>query len=48
MIFKIKTGFYLEVLTSETMKLLGCTESKITKDKNGQNVKLEIENMRKY
>ena len=36
--FKIKNGCYLELLTPETMKLLGCTESKITKDKNGENV----------
>ena len=36
--FKIKTGYYLELLTPETMKLLGSTESKITKDKNGENV----------
>ena len=35
--FKIKNGYYLEVLTTETMKLLGSTESKITKDKNGEN-----------
>ena len=36
--FKIKTGFYLELLTPETMKWLGSTKSKITKDKNGENV----------
>ena len=36
--FKIKTGYYLELLTPETMKLLGSTENKITKDKNGENV----------
>ena len=36
--FKIKSGYYLELLTPETMKLLGPTESKITKDKNGENV----------
>ena len=36
--FKIKSGYYLEFLTPETMKLLGSTESKITKDKNGGNV----------
>ena len=36
--FKIKTGYYLELLTQETMKLLANTESKITKDKNGENV----------
>ena len=37
-IFKIKSGYYLELLTPETMKLLRSTESKITKDKNGENV----------
>ena len=36
--FEIKSGYYLELLTPETMKLLGSTESKITKDKNGENV----------
>ena len=36
--FKIKIGYYLELLTPETMKVLGSTESKITKDKNGKNV----------
>ena len=36
--FKIKNGYYLELLTPETMKLLGSTESKITKDKKGENV----------
>ena len=36
--FKIKTGYYHEFLTPETMKLLGSTKSKITKDKNGENV----------
>ena len=36
--FKIKNGYYLELLTPETMKLLGSTESKITKDKDGENV----------
>ena len=36
--FKIKNGYYLELLTPETMKVLGSTESKITKDKNGENV----------
>ena len=41
--FKIKNGFYLELLTPETMKLLGSTGSKITKDKNIENVQhLEI------
>ena len=36
--FKIKNGYALELLTKETMKLLGSTENKITKDKNGENV----------
>ena len=30
--FKIKTGYYLELLMLETVKLLGSTKSKITKD----------------
>ena len=36
--YKIKTGYYLELLSPETMKLLGRNKSKITKDKNGENV----------
>ena len=36
--FKIKNGYYLELLTPETMKLLGSTENKITAEKNGENV----------
>ena len=36
--FKIKNGYYLDLLTPETMKLLASTKSKITKDKNGENV----------
>ena len=36
--FKIKSGYYLELVTPETKKLLGSTESKITKDKDGENV----------
>ena len=38
-IFKIKDGYSLELFTPETMKLLGSTENKITKYKNGENVK---------
>ena len=30
--------YYLELLTRETMKLLGSIRSKITKHKNGENV----------
>ena len=36
--FKIMTGYHLELLTPETMKLLGSTKSEINKDKNGENV----------
>ena len=41
--FKIKTRYYLELLTHETMKKLGSTKSKITKDRIRENVShLEI------
>ena len=41
--FKIKSGYYLELLTPETMKLLGSAENKITKDKSSKNVpRLEV------
>ena len=36
--FKIKNGYSFELLTEETMNLLGSTENKITTDKNGENV----------
>ena len=36
--FKIKDGYSLELFTPETIKLLGSTENKITKDKNDKNV----------
>ena len=32
-IFKSKTGYYFELLTAETMKLLRTTKNKITKNK---------------
>ena len=35
--FKIKTGYYLVLLTPETMKLLASTKSKIAKNENGEN-----------
>ena len=45
--FRTKTGYYLVLLTSETMKLLVSTDNKITKDKNGENVThLEIHSSR--
>ena len=34
--FKIKSGYYLELLTPETMKLLGSAENKITKIRQKQ------------
>ena len=41
--FRIKTGYYLELLTPEIIKLLQSSRKKITKDKNGENVRyLEI------
>ena len=36
--FKIKTGYYFELLMPETMKLLGITKSKITEDESDVNV----------
>ena len=36
--FKIETGYYLELLMPETMKLLGITKNKINKEKNGENI----------
>ena len=36
--FKIKNGNALELQTPETIKLLGSTENKIPKDKNGEKV----------
>ena len=35
--FKIKAGYYIELLMPETMKLLGNSKSKITKYINGDN-----------
>ena len=36
--FKIKSGHYLRLLTSKTLKLLGSTKRKIPKDMNSENV----------
>ena len=36
--FRINAGYYHELLTSETMKLLESTKSRITKENNGENV----------
>ena len=35
---KIKTGYYVKLLILETIKLLGSTKNKTTKDKNCENV----------
>ena len=41
-VFKIKTGNKLELLTAETMRLRGSTKKDVDKDKDGENVpKLE-------
>ena len=41
-VFKIKTGYKLELLTPETMRLLGSTKKDVDSDKNSENVpKLE-------
>ena len=43
-VFKIKSGYKLELLSKETMKLLGSTSSIIDADKNSENV-LKLENV---
>ena len=41
--FRIKTGYYLHILTTETMKFLGSAKNKIANDEHGENVpRLEI------
>ena len=37
-VFKIKTGYKLELLSKETMKLLGSTKDIIDSDKNSENI----------
>ena len=36
--FKAKKGYHLELLAPETMKLLGSTGNKITRNKSGDDV----------
>ena len=43
-VFKLKTGYKLEFLSKETMKLLGSTKDTIDADKNSENV-LRLENV---
>ena len=51
-VFKIKTGYKLELLSKETMKLLGSAKDIIDSDKNSENApRLEIiviNNIREY
>ena len=35
-VFKIKTGYRLELLTPETIRFLGITKKYVDKDKNGE------------
>ena len=37
-VFKTKTGYKLELLTPETMELLGSTKKDVNKEKDGENV----------
>ena len=41
-IFKIKTGYKLEPLSPETIKLLGSTKKDVDQDKNGEGVQIRI------
>ena len=43
-VFKIKTGYRLELLSKEIMKLLGSTSDNVDSDKNSENV-ARIENV---
>ena len=43
-VFKIKSGYKLELLSKETMKLLGSTKNIIDADKNSENVPI-LENV---
>ena len=51
-LFKLKTGYKLELLSEKTMRLLRSTEKDIDKDKNGENVPkvkmVEVELMNCY
>ena len=41
-VFKLKTGYQLELLTPETMKLLGSTKKDVDNDKDVEIVEVEI------
>ena len=38
-VFKLKTGYKLELLSAETMKLLRSTKKDVDKDKDGEDVR---------
>ena len=38
-VFKVKTGYKLELLSAETMKLLRSTKKDVDKDKDGEDVR---------
>ena len=42
-VFKVKTGYKLELLTPETMKLSGSTKKDVDSDKNSENVPKSVE-----
>ena len=42
-VFKIKTGYKLELLSPEAMKLLGSAEKDVNQDKDGENVPESVE-----
>ena len=41
-VFKVKTGYKLELLSSEMMKLLGSTKTDVDPDKDGENLHAKI------
>ena len=42
-VFKIKTGYKLELLFPKTIRLLGSTKKDFDKDKDGENVPKSVE-----
>ena len=43
--YKIKTGFYLKLWTSGSMKLLESARIKINKDNNGENLSARVKSL---
>ena len=46
-VFKIETGYKLELLSPETMKLLGSTNKDVDEDKDGENMP-ELESVKVF